>query len=115
MKKFLFSFAYAWKGLSYAFRTQLNFKIHSSLAVVAILMGYLHDLTSSEWLWIFFAIAIVLIAELFNTALEALVDLVSPDYHPKAGIVKDVAAAAVLITAALAILIGLVVFIPKVF
>jgi len=115
MKKFLLSFTYAWKGFSYAFRTQLNFKVHSVTAALAILMGFLFDLSIREWLWIFLAIGVVLIAELFNTALEAFVDLVSPEYNPKAGIVKDVAAAAVMITAFLAILIGLMVFVPKIF
>lgn len=113
MKKFLLSFAYAWKGLCYAFRTQLNFKVHSSVALLALLLGYLVDLSTGEWLWIFLAIGLVLIAELFNTALEALVDLVSPGYDPKAGTVKDLAAAAVLITTFIAVLIGVLVFVPK--
>jgi len=113
MKKFLLSFTYAWKGLRYAFGTQLNFKVHSFFALLALLLGYLLKLNTGEWLWIFFAIGIVLIAELFNTALEVLVDLVSPGYNTKAGIVKDVAAAAVLLTTFLAVIIGLMVFVPK--
>ncbi|HUH33526.1 MAG TPA: diacylglycerol kinase family protein [Daejeonella sp.] len=113
MRKFLLSFTYAWKGLSYAFRTQLNFKVHSFAALLALLLGYRFDISIEEWLWIILAIGIVLIAELFNTALEVLVDLVSPGYHAKAGIVKDVSAAAVLITTFLAGLIGLMVFVPK--
>ena len=113
MKKFFLSFTYAWKGLSYAFRTQLNFKVHSVSALLALLLGYLLKLDTGEWLWIFFAIGIVLIAELFNTALEVLVDLVSPGYDAKAGVVKDVAAAGVLITTFLAVIIGLMIFVPK--
>lgn len=115
MRKFLLSFTYAWKGLSYAFRTQLNFKVHSLTALLALFLGYTLNLSTGEWLWIFLAIGMVLIAELFNTALEVLVDLVSPGYHAKAGIVKDVAAAAVLLTAFLAVMIGLMVFVPKLF
>ena len=113
MRKFLLSFTYAWKGLSYAFRTQLNFKVHSFAALLALLLGFLFNLSTEEWLWIFLAIGIVLIAELFNTAVEVLVDLVSPGYHAKAGIVKDVAAAGVLLTTFLAVLIGIMVFVPK--
>jgi diacylglycerol kinase (ATP) len=115
MKKFLLSFTYAWKGLKYAFRTQLNFKVHTVTALFAILLGYFLNISSAEWIWIFLAIGLVLIAELFNTALEILVDLVSPGYHPKAGHVKDVAAAAVLMCTWLAVVIGLMIFVPKLF
>lgn len=115
MKKFLLSFTFAYKGLGYAFRTQLNFKVHTFAALLAILLGVIYQINSQEWLWILLAIGLVLISELVNTALEVLVDLVSPGYHPKAGAVKDVAAAAVLVMAFLAVLIGLIVFVPKVF
>jgi diacylglycerol kinase len=110
MEKFLRSFTYAWKGLRYAFRTQLNFKVHS---LAAICLGISLNISRQDWLWIFLAIALMLVAELFNTAIEVLVDFISPAYHPKAGIVKDVSAAAVLIIAFLAIIIGLMVFVPK--
>jgi len=115
MKRFFFSFTYAWKGLRYAFRTQLNFKVHSVAALIAICLCYLLEVSTHDWLWIFLAVGLVFTAELFNTALEVLVDLISPDYHPKAGVVKDLAAAAVLISAFVAIAIGLMVFLPKVF
>ena len=114
MRKFFFSFSYAWKGLVYAFRTQLNFKFHSLASAIAIAIGYLLEISIHDWLWILLAIGLVLMAELFNTALEVLVDLVSPEYHPKAGIVKDLSAAAVLITAIVSVGIGLIIFIPKI-
>ena len=113
MKKFLLSFTFAWKGLAYAFRTQLNFKVHILVSLLAITSGFLLEINTQEWLWILLAIAMVLVTELLNTALETLVDLVSPEYHPKAGAVKDIAAAAVLIMAFLSVLIGLIVFVPK--
>jgi diacylglycerol kinase len=113
MEKFLRSFTYAWKGLRYAFRTQLNFKVHSLAGLAAICLGISLNISRQDWLWIFLAIALMLVAELFNTAIEVLVDFISPAYHPKAGIVKDVSAAAVLIIAFLAIIIGLMVFVPK--
>lgn len=115
MKKFLLSFTFALKGLGYAFRTQLNFKVHIFASLVAISLGFLLKINTHEWLWILLAIGLVLITELLNTALEVLVDLVSPGYHPKAGAVKDVSAAAVLLMAFLAVLIGLIVFVPKIF
>ena len=113
MKKLINSFAYAIKGLNYTFRSQLNFKIHCLAGLVAIILGFLVDLNSDEWLWIILSIALVIILELVNTAIEILVDLVSPEYHPKAGTIKDVAAAAVLIGALMALIIGLFIFVPK--
>lgn len=113
MKKFLYGFKYAWQGLVYAFSTQINFKFHVGAAIVVMIMGYIFELNLSEWMWIGTAILLVVVAELFNTALEVLVDLISPDYHPQAGIVKDLASGAVLLTAALSAIIGLCVFLPK--
>jgi diacylglycerol kinase len=115
MKKFLKGFVYAWKGLRYAFGTQINFKFHTFAAIAAIGAGYFLKLNLHEWLWITAAICLVLVAELFNTAIEVLVDLVSPDYHPKAGIVKDLASAAVLLTSLLSAIIGVCIFFPKLF
>ncbi|HEY0054829.1 MAG TPA: diacylglycerol kinase family protein [Pedobacter sp.] len=113
MIKFFKGFTYAAKGVIYAFSTQINFKFHTFSAIVVIALGFFFELDLTEWLWIMTAIGLVLITEIFNTALEVLVDLVSPDYHPKAGIVKDLSSAAVLITAILSALIGLCVFLPK--
>ncbi len=115
MSKFIKGFGYALKGLSYAFKTQLNFRFHCAAAVGVALAGWYFKLSSSEWCWILLAAALVLVAELLNTAIEALVDLVSPGQHPKAGTAKDTAAAAVLVAATIAVAIGLVIFIPKIF
>lgn len=115
MNKLFKSFKYAFKGMVYAFRTQLNLRIHVVIALLAVIAGFYLKLSLYEWLWICLAIALVLILELLNTAIEVLVDVFSPSYHPKAGIVKDVAAAAVLFAAVLAVLIGLFIFGPKVF
>lgn len=114
MKKFFKGFVYAYKGIAYAVRTQINFQFHLAAALVVILMGIFFKLTIGEWMWISLCIGLVLIFELINTALEAFVDLVSPEYNPKAGIVKDVAAAAVMVSALLAIAISLFIFLPKV-
>lgn len=113
MNKFLKSFIYAFDGLIYAFRTQFNFKTHCVSALIVILLGLYFQLTKEEWLWIALAIAIVFVVELINTAIEILVDLVSPQQQAKAGAIKDVAAAAVLIAAFLALTIGLFIFVPK--
>lgn len=113
MNKFLKSFWYAFKGLNYAFKTQLNFKIHCLAALLVVILGCYVHLSISEWLWISLAIALVIATELVNTAIEVLVDLVSPEYHAKAGAVKDMAAAAVFIMALLSVGIALFIFMPK--
>lgn len=114
MAKFIRGFRYAFSGIRYTFKSQLNFKVHILIAFVVGIAGYCLKLTTNEWLWIIAAIGMVLVTESLNTALEVLVDLVSPQIHPKAKIIKDVAAGAVLITAITAAIIGMVVFIPKI-
>ncbi|MEL6945438.1 MAG: diacylglycerol kinase family protein [Bacteroidota bacterium] len=107
------SFKYAFKGLLTLVKTQPNFIIHLFLASIAIAIGFWLQLTAIEWLVLTFTITLVLFAEAANSALEFLTDLVSPDYHPLAGKAKDVAAASVLITAIGAVIIGLILFLPK--
>jgi len=114
MKKFLYGFKYAWQGLKYAFSTQINFKFHSIAALIILAFGWFFNLNLTEWLWISVAVILVIVAELFNTALEVLVDLVSPGYNIKAGIIKDLSSAAVLLTAVLSAIIGLFIFLPKI-
>lgn len=114
MNKLLKSFGYAFKGFSYATKTQLNFRIHMAAGVLAVAAGYYLHLDRGEWLWISLAIALVLTAELLNTAIEILTDMVSPGFDEKAGHVKDVAAAAVTVTACFAVVVGLVIFAPKI-
>lgn len=113
MKQFLKSFSYAFKGISYAFKTQLNFKIHCLSAILVVCLGLNVHLSVNEWLWLCLAIALVLVVELINTAIEVLVDLVSPQKQASAGAIKDMAAAAVLIAAILALVIALLIFVPK--
>ncbi|MEJ5994703.1 diacylglycerol kinase family protein [Pedobacter sp. Du54] len=113
MNKFLRSFWYAFNGLVYAFKTQLNFRIHCAAAILVVALGVYIELSLHEWLWVFFAIGLVMIVELLNTGIELLVDWVSPQQHPKAGAIKDLAAAAVLVSAFVAAAIGLCIFVPK--
>ncbi len=115
VKKLIKSFSYAFKGLCYAFSTQLNFKIHTFCTIIAVVLGFTLSLSAFEWLWICTAIATVIIVELLNTAIEVLVDLVSPEFNVKAGIIKDVSAGAVVIAALFAVIIGLLIFVPKLF
>lgn len=106
------SFRYALSGIRQLFPGQVNIRIHLFAAVLVVVMGFFFGITTGEWLAIILSIAVVMGAEAFNTALEKLTDLVSPEVDVKAGQVKDLAAAAVLIVSMGALLVGLVVFIP---
>jgi diacylglycerol kinase len=83
--------------------------------MIALVIGFIVKLDALEWIMLVFAIGLVFIAEIFNTAIERLTDLKSPDVHPLAKQAKDLGAAAVLVASVIAIIIGLIIFIPKVF
>ncbi len=106
------SFRYAFKGIWTMISSQHNAWIHAAATLLVIIVGVWFGLTKAEWCWIILAVTSVWTAETVNTALEFLVDLVSPEYNPLAGKVKDVAAGAVLITAIGAAIIGLVIMGP---
>ncbi len=110
--KFIAGFGYAFAGLWYALRTQRNMWVHVIIAVLAIALGIVLHISAVEFAMIFVAITGVFITEMFNTVFELCVDLASPEYHPLAKIAKDVAAGAVLLSAMLAVVIGLFVFGP---
>lgn len=110
--KFIAGFGYAFQGLWYSLRTQINMQVHLAIAVLAIALGIVLRVSAVEFAMIFVAIAGVLIAEMFNTVIELCIDLASPEYHPLAKIAKDVSAGAVLVSAILAIVIALFVFGP---
>jgi diacylglycerol kinase len=109
---FIASFGCAFSGLWYVLRTQRNARVHAAAAVLAIAAGIFLRISAIEFAITFVAISGVFIAEMFNTGLEACVDLASPQLHPLAKIAKDVTAGAVLVTAMLAVLIGFCIFGP---
>lgn len=111
-KKQLHSFAYAWKGIRCCVGKEQNLSFHLITTLAVIMAGWALGITRNEWIAIILCIGLVIAAELFNTAIERLVDLVSPQRHPIAGQVKDIAAGAVLICALTAITVGLIIFIP---
>ena len=111
-KKHISSFRFAWNGLTHAFLTQRNFRLQTALGVATIAAAYFFSFDRFEWIVLLLAIGMVLIAELANTTLETLVDLASPELHPKAKIAKDLSAAAVLLVAFFSIVIGLLLFVP---
>ncbi|HTJ27614.1 MAG TPA: diacylglycerol kinase [Candidatus Limnocylindria bacterium] len=105
------AFGYAFAGLRAAWRGEPNLRIHVAVAAAVLVGGALLRLRPLAWGLVVFAIALVLVAELVNAAIESVVDLVSPDDHPLAGRAKDVAAAAVLIAALAAVAIGALVLV----
>ena len=112
LKKQLRSFGYAWKGIQSCVGKEQNLSFHLIAAMAVIIAGIVLGITRTEWIMVVMCIGTVIAAELFNTAIEKLVDLVSPERHPVAGQVKDIAAGAVLICAVAAAIIGLIIFIP---
>lgn len=106
------SFRFALAGIRAAFWTEINMRIHLAAALVVVAVAFVLEVTATEWCLLIFCIGIVWAAEIFNTALEALVNLVSPVQHPLAGKVKDLAAGAVLVTAIMAVVVGLLIFGP---
>lgn len=111
-KKQLRSFRYAWQGIRQCVGREQNLSFHLIVTVLVIGAGFAFGITPGEWTAISLCIGLVVSAELFNTAIERLVDLVSPQRHPLAGQVKDIAAGAVLVCALAAIAVGLIIFVP---
>jgi diacylglycerol kinase len=114
IKERIKSMVYALEGLRSFFATQHNAWLHLFSAVLAVGLGVFFNLNINEWCLITIAIVMVFVAEMFNTAIEFLSDVVSPNLHPAIKNVKDVSAAAVLIAALGALLIGCFVFLPKI-
>jgi diacylglycerol kinase len=112
-RNILDSFRFAFSGLWYALRTQRNTRIHLTVAVAVIVLGAWLGLSFTQWAVLALTIGFVLVGEMLNTVAETLVDLVSPGYHPLAKIVKDVTAGAVLLTAVVSVIVGLLVLGPS--
>lgn len=111
----LASFRFAFQGIAYAFRTQRNFKVHSGVMLAVVIVGLAVGLSLEQWAILALASGLVFQAELMNTALEAVVDHVSPEFHALAKVAKDCAAGAVFLTALCAVVVGLLVLGPPLF
>jgi diacylglycerol kinase (ATP) len=111
--KLLRSFRFAFNGLGYALRTQQNFRIHLVILLGVVIAGGVLRVNKTEWMFIIVCAMLVLILELVNTALEYLCDVVTTELHPGIKIIKDVSAAAVLLGAIGSVVVGLIIFLPK--
>lgn len=108
------SFKHAFDGVLHNLRTQPNFRFHVFACLSTCLLGYSLSLASHEWLILLFTFNMVFVAEMVNTAIEAMVDLITTERKQDAKIAKDVSAGMVLISAVFAVLIGIYIFAPKV-
>lgn len=113
LKRRAASFGHALRGVWVALRSELHLQFHAVATVLVLGLGGYFQLSLTEWALVALAITSVWAAELFNTAIETLTNLASPGYHPLAGKAKDVAAGAVLLAALGAVVVGGLVFGPR--
>jgi diacylglycerol kinase len=114
MKKHTISFKHAWDGLVLAFETQPNLTVHVFSGLVTSGLAYLLGFSVEEWLILVFTISLVFIAEMVNTTIEAVCDVVCDCWHIKVKKAKDVGAGMVLLSAFVSVIIGLILFVPKI-
>lgn len=114
-KNIINSFKYAFEGIFSGLKTERNLKIHFSIMILVIILGIILKISKVEWMICIILFGLVISLELVNTAIENTVDLITEEKNPKAKISKDVAAGAVLVSAISSFIIGLIIFIPKIF
>lgn len=114
-RSFIASFRYAFEGVRTVFQEERNMRSHTLSSIFVILLSLFLPLTMHEWLWVLLVCFLVLIMEILNTVVENIVDFISPDYHPMAKRVKDMAAAAVLFTSFFSVITGAIILLPKLF
>src|SRR4030043_1251462 len=107
------SFKYAFRGLYFLFKVEHNISIHTFIAVVTVILGFVIKISVNEWLLMILCIGLVFTAEAMNSAIEKMVDKISPGQDVQAGMIKDLAAAGVLLAAIAAATTGFIIFIPK--
>lgn len=108
------SFKHAFEGLVYALWHERNLKIHFTAIALVVLFGFYYQINYLEWIGLLLTIALVVGFELLNTAMEEIVDLLMPEYSEVAKKAKDIAAGAVLFMAIVSVLVGLIIFVPKI-
>ena len=111
----LVSFSYAIEGIVYSYKKGTHFKIHIIAAVIVVILGFVYSISSLEWLIVVLISSSVIAAEAINTAIEETCDVLHPEHHPGAKLAKHCAAGGVLILSMAALIIGAIIFIPKIF
>lgn len=115
LKKLINSFKYAFIGIITAIKKEQNIKIHYLIMILVIILGIIYHLSTFEWLICILCFGLVISMEMINTAIETTINLVTTKTEPLAKIAKDVSAGAVLVSAIISAIIGLIIFIPKIF
>lgn len=115
MKKFIKSANYALYGLKYIILTQRNFRIQILFALISVVFGFLLNINFTEWCILIICISMVCVMEIINTTIEYLCDFVNPGLNLKIKIIKDLSAAAVIFAAIAAFIVGVLIFLPKIF
>ncbi|NTW71867.1 MAG: diacylglycerol kinase family protein [Eubacteriaceae bacterium] len=113
MKTLLKSFKYAFEGIFYSLKTQRNMRIHFLFVMLMTAAGWYFQIDQGEWLALAITFSLVITSEMFNTAIEKTVDLITEDFNKNAKIAKDVAAGAVLINALIAVAVGYLIFFDR--
>ncbi|WP_338359369.1 diacylglycerol kinase family protein [Yeosuana marina] len=108
------SIGFAFKGVVCLLKTETNIKIQIAISVFVTAMGFYFNISNIEWMLQFLVIGLVMGMEGINTAIEKMADFIHPEKHSKIGLIKDIAAGAVFITSLSAIIIGLIIYIPKI-
>lgn len=108
------SFKYAMQGILWAFKTERNLKIHTSMMMIVVILGVIFKIAVWEWITCIILFALVIGAELLNTSIEEMVNLLSPEIRVHAKYAKDIAAGAVLIFATASAIVGVIIFLPKI-
>ena len=114
-KKLIKSFKYAWEGIKSSIKSEQNMKVHILIMELVVLLGLVLNINYYEWLIVLICFMVVISGELFNTAIENVVNLLSPNKNEVAKLSKDIAAGAVLVGAFFSAIIGLMIFLPKIF
>ncbi|MEZ7515859.1 diacylglycerol kinase [Flavobacterium frigidarium] len=105
---------YALKGAIKLITTEHSVMVQFSLGIIMVIVGIFFQITATEWLFQTLAIGLVMSVEGLNTAIEKIADFIHPDYHERIGFIKDIAAGAVFFAAITAIIIGLIIYMPKI-
>ena len=109
------SFKHAWDGIWHTFKTQPNMRFHGFISILVVLSGWYFQISKIEWFVILFTILLMFTAEMINTSIESMTDLITTEHKKAAKIAKDVSAGMVLLNAVGSIVIGLYIFLPKIY
>src|SRR3990172_1992728 len=115
IKHQIVSFTYAIEGIVYSFKSGLHFKMYIGALILVVILGFIYRISYTEWLVLILVTSVVISAEAINTAIEETCNVLHPDHHPKARLAKHCAAGGVLILSVAALIIGAIIFLPKIF